>query len=1207
MQRGSTSSAARRLLAEGVASAHLDDEALIEKSSALAALLIEESAKREQGAERRRRELLSRLMNDGVGQAFTTLFTDRVFRDARADAVVDVARQLIRKLGVPEYLPPLARLQMKALLRLGPFVPALAARGVLGRLRQETSAVVLSAEGEVLRAYLARRKAEGVRVNLNLLGEAVLGEHEAQLRMLEYLALLERPDVDAISVKVSSVFSQIDLVAWHETLDTLTERLTALYETALAHRFTTQAGTSAPKLVNLDMEGYRDLELTVEAFKRALGRQELLPLTAGIALQAYLPDSFEVLRDLTEWSRARCDRGGAPIRVRLVKGANLLAERVDASQHGLTLPIFSSKAEVDASFKRMLEHACQPENARVVQLGIASHNAFDVALGLVLREQNGVHEHVTFELLEGMAGPLLRTVLDIAGDVLVYAPVVQPGALQSAIAYLMRRLDESTAEENYLRQSFVMKSGDARFAEQQQRFADAVRARHAVSSAPRRVQDRAREQPAPARGFANEPDTDFTRPANRAWLRAALEPFVSLPPLEVASRVAGERVASPKRVDGFDPSRPGVVPYSIALAGPQDVDRALQVAERAAPQLAQVPLEQRAELLRKVAVGLRRARGELIGAMLLDAGKRVDQADLEISEAIDFAEYYAESFLRVAHAHPELSLRPRGLGLVTPPWNFPLAIPAGGVLALLMSGHPVILKPALETALVALKLCEVLWSAGVASDALQLVVCEDGVAGRLVRDPRVGRVVLTGASDTARLFQTMRPGLGLVAETGGKNAIIVTARADRDQALVDVVASSFGHSGQKCSACSLLILEAPVHDDRAFLDALRDAAASLPVGSSWDARSVITPLVQEPAGPLLKALTEHEVGESWLLDPQIDVSNPRLVSPGIKLGVAEGSFMHQTELFGPVLGVMRAKDLDHALRLANGTPYGLTAGLHSLDEAEQARFVARMRAGNLYINRGITGAIVRRQPFGGLKASSFGPGAKAGGPNYVLQMCEVVQERAPSVTWAPEPRGADFVAAIRKHLDPAQRERLGVGACSYGHAYATEIGVDHDPSGVLGERNVLRYRPCDSLCVRASAQADLVDVLLALTAGRTVGTRMTLSLSPEWPERAPWLSSFSWDGFGVRLIVEHFATCTSRLANEPVERLRLIGKPEGVVARIGESMGSAVLAQPVLLTGRIELLAYVREQSVCTRYHRFGNLAAQRLLPPLRAPRSSGE
>jgi RHH-type proline utilization regulon transcriptional repressor/proline dehydrogenase/delta 1-pyrroline-5-carboxylate dehydrogenase len=1188
---------AKALLA-GVSQAHLSEELLVRTSVELAALLLEAARQEEQRPERARRALLERLMQDPTGQAFTTLLTDRVFRDRRPDAAVDAARQLIRRLGVPQYLPALARAQMIALLRFGPFVPELAAKGLFAKLHDEVGAVVLSAQDPALSGYLGKRRAQGVRVNLNQLGEAVLGEREAQARVAEYITWLARPDVDAISVKVSSVFSQIDVTAFEPTLETLSARLRAIFSAALAHRFEDAQGRARPKLVSLDMEAYRDVELTVEAFKRALDVDALLPLTAGIALQAYLPDSARFLRELTAWSQARRARGGAPIRVRLVKGANLLAERIEAAQRGLEVPVFASKAEVDASYKKLLTYACEPDHAAAVQLGIASHNVFDIALGLVLRRAQGVEAHVGFELLEGMAAPLERALhalsgaLDDESSLLVYAPVVAPSSMQTAIAYLMRRLDESTAEENFLRKSAGMRAGDESFAAEGERFASALRARNSMREEPRREQDRARAQPETNAAFRNEPDTDFSQPANRAWLVRALESARAEAEqgLLVCSQVAGERRQEGKRVAGVDPSRPGVAPYAIALAEPVDVARALDTAERAGPRLASVAIDARAALLHAVARELRAARGALIGAMVLDAGKRAEQADVEVSEAIDFADYYAESFAELARAHPQLALCPRGIGLVTPPWNFPLAIPAGGVLALLMSGHPVVLKPSLETPLVALRLCEALWRAGVERDALQLVVCEDAVGETLVRDARVGRVVLTGSSETARLFQRMRPELQLIAETGGKNAIIVTARADRDAAIVDVIASAFGHSGQKCSACSLLIAEGAVLDDPSFLKALRDAAASLPVGSAWDTRSVVTPLMQESEA-LARALDTLEPNERWLLAPERGADNPRLVAPGIKLGVAEGSFMHQTELFGPVLAVMRAEDLEHALRLANATPYGLTAGLHSLDEREHARFAQHMRAGNLYINRGITGAIVRRQPFGGFKASSFGPGAKAGGPNYVLQLCEVEERAVPEVSTPPHADAAELITAVRKHLSVRQRERVSVGACDYGRAHATFIGLEHDPSAVLGERNVLRYVPCAPLVVRAGEGAEIEDIVLALVAARTIGAQLALSVAPRRASAWPWLLQLK----GLAATAEPAAALAERLPALAADRVRCVGEREPEVIEACRMLGVTAIARPVLLSGRVELLAYVREQSVTTRVHRFGNLAGERL------------
>ncbi len=1190
-------SRARRLL-QGVRGTALSDQALEASSLELAALLAEEAQRLTRRVDRARAELLSRLMQDEQGQIFTILLTDRVYRSRDPARVVDAARTLIRGLGVPRYLPGAARAQLRALLRLGPFVPGLGARGLLARLQREAEPMVLPAEEPALTRYLALRRREGARVNLNHLGEAVLGEAEAKARVAGYVALLSRPDVESISVKLSSIFSQVDLLAWDASLDHLAERLRTIYRAALAHSYAPPQGPETFKLVHLDMEAYRDLALTLALFRRVLDEPELMPLCAGMVLQAYLPESAPLQRELTDWARARVQRGGAPIRLRVVKGANLLTERAEAALRGWAVPLLPGKHQVDASYKQMLEYGCRPEHAAAVRLGIASHNVFDLAFGMVLRAAHGVEHAVGFELLEGMADPLRRAVHAVAGDVLLYAPVCERDSMQTAIAYLMRRLDENTAEENFLRHSFGMRPGDASWQAQQQRFSAALHARHALDHTPRRRQDRRDPPPAAEalqRGFENEPDTDFSLAHNRAWLGAALARARDAGPFEVPLQIAGAERRGEPSIDGFDPSRPGVVPYRCALATAEELERALCCATEAAPRFGAMALAERRALLAEVARCLRARRAELIAAMVLDAGKRAEQADAEVSEAIDFACYYGRSFEALARAHPELTLRSRGVVLVTPPWNFPLAIPAGGTLAALMAGNAVILKPALETVHVAERLARACWDAGVPKRALQLVICEDALGSTLVSDARVDQVVLTGATATARRFFELRPGLALAAETGGKNAIIVSALADRDEAIKDVLASAFGHAGQKCSACSLLICEAEVYDDARFMQTLADAAASLPVGSSWDPCSVVTPLIRPPEGPLLRGLTALEPDERWLLPPRAHADNPRLWSPGIKLGVREGGFTQKTELFGPVLAVMRADDLDHALRLANSTPYGLTAGLHSLDEREQQRWCARMQAGNLYVNRGITGAIVRRQPFGGYKASSVGAGIKAGGPFYVAQLARAEQREPPPVLCPPEPAAAELIVAARPHLDEPTRERLGIGACSYAHAHKNHFALDHDPSALPGERNVLRYLPCDPMLLRAAATASAESVLLACAAALTSGAGFELSVCPRLASALPYLARLP----RVRLQVEDAAACAARL-QPSLLRVRAVGKPEPELLAAAEAALVHVSPEPVLLTGMLELARYHREQSVSHRYHRYGNLAAAALLRPLR-------
>jgi RHH-type proline utilization regulon transcriptional repressor/proline dehydrogenase/delta 1-pyrroline-5-carboxylate dehydrogenase len=454
----------------------------------------------------------------------------------------------------------------------------------------------------------------------------------------------------------------------------------------------------------------------------------------------------------------------------------------------------------------------------------------------------------------------------------------------------------------------------------------------------------------------------------------------------------------------------------------------------------------------------------------------------------------------------------------------------------------------------------------------------------------VGAVILTGSVETARLFLGWRPDLTLFAETSGKNAIIVTALADRDQAIRDLVRSAFGHNGQKCSAASLAICEAEVYDDRDFRRQLRDAAASLAVGPAWTLASRVTPLTREPGAALWRALTVLDEGEEWLLEPRPAVDNPRLWSPGIKLGVRPGSFLHRTECFGPVLGVMRAGDLDEAIALANATPFGLTSGLHTLDDREVARWVDRIEAGNLYVNRPVTGAIVGRQPFGGWKASSVGPGAKAGGPNYVLQLARWHQVSPPALGGEPlpEPVAAVLARCLAELADDQARALVRASAASYARAWRGHFGVEHDPAAIRGERNAFRYRPCRRVIARAStagpgAQVALAQVVLAAS---IAGVPLTVSLTPD---SASWAWLAEWGD--LERVVEADAGFVERLAHPGgAERVR-VWQPISTAARAAaNATGVAVIDAPVVASGRLELRWYLREQVVSRVVHRYGSV-----------------
>jgi RHH-type proline utilization regulon transcriptional repressor/proline dehydrogenase/delta 1-pyrroline-5-carboxylate dehydrogenase len=430
----------------------------------------------------------------------------------------------------------------------------------------------------------------------------------------------------------------------------------------------------------------------------------------------------------------------------------------------------------------------------------------------------------------------------------------------------------------------------------------------------------------------------------------------------------------------------------------------------------------------------------------------------------------------------------------------------------------------------------------------------------------------------------------LFAETSGKNAIVVTALADRDQAIRDLARSAFGHNGQKCSAASLAICEAEVYDDPGFRRQLRDAAASLAVGPAWDLASRITPLTQAPGPDLRRALTTLEDGEEWLLEPRPDGRNPQLWSPGIKLGVAAGSFFHRTECFGPVLGLMRAEHLDEAIDLANATAFGLTSGIHTLDDREIALWQDRVEAGSLYVNRPVTGAIVRRQPFGGWKASSVGPGAKAGGPNYVFQLMRWRQSALPSAPGEAltDPMAEMLDLCLAELDEPAARDLVRASAASYARAWREHFSREHDPSAVLGEQNIFRYRPCRRVLARGSIEGTEAATALCQILLATCAAGLSLSVSvPSGQAPWPWMSERD----GLSVAVEAEAALAGRLVGaDAPDRLRAWEPVSFALRAAANRAGVAVIDWPVLASGRLELRCYLREQTISRIRHRYGNI-----------------
>lgn len=1151
------------------------------KAIQLAALLVDEGHHRETQDEKKLRKELGRMMDDPSGKVFTTSLTDQCFRTQNSRRIADQIQFLLQRYGIPQYLSLFKKIQLTLFKAVGKFFAPILVPLIKVLLHKESSRFILPGEEHALSQAIQKRQKNNLRVNLNHLGEAILGEEEAQRRLQIYLEDLHKPEVEYISVKVSTIYSQLNLIAWEDTLSILAKRLKLLLRAAYENEFTRADGTHVPKFVNLDMEEYRDLDLTVELFKKVMNDPYYLNHSAGIVLQSYIPDSYKIQQDLTEWSMKRVAKGGAPIKIRIVKGANLAMEQVDASLHDWPQAPYVSKVDVDANFKRMLIYACQKEHAQAVHIGIGSHNLFDIAYAFLLRAENGVEKEVSFEMLEGMAPSIQNVVHDLAGDMLVYCPAATKHEFQNAVAYLIRRLDENTYQDNFLRDAFQLQVGSLTWQRQVEMFSKSCEILQTVSSSPQRTQNRMKTQEEqPCCNFENEQDTDWSLAQNRLWAHKILENWSRKSKEAIPLVIGGKTVVDGKGREvkaGFNPSDPQKSLYCYTLAADSDIEETLEQAVKAHHQWSKTTFQQRSKLLGQVASQLRLHRAELIGSMVADTGKTLSEADGEVSEAIDFVEYYRRNSEEVSTLQ-DLTWRSKGPVLVAPPWNFPCSIPVGGIAAALAGGNSVIFKPAPEAVLVGWTLVQLFWKAGIGRDVLQFINCEEEPQGRnLIQDSRLAVVVLTGATATAKYFLKIRPDIDLIAETGGKNAIIVSNLADRDQAVKDIVQSAFGHAGQKCSACSLVICLAEVYDDPQFLRQLRDAASSLPLGTPWNPATRLNPLIKPPGETLERGLTQLDEGEEWLLEPKQDPYNPCLWSPGIKLGVKPGSFTQQNELFGPVLGLMCAKNLEQAIKIANQTNYGLTSGLHSLDLREQNTWADNIEAGNCYINRGITGAIVQRQPFGGWKDSCFSPGAKAGGPNYIMQFMHAEQTQLPQEREKPNSQ-VQLLSNLLKDLSLEDQNLWQASVESYAFYWNHYFSQKHDPSLVLGEDNFLRYIPRKDLLLRILKKDQPVDILRVVAAAMTCGCNLTVSCSENLPFK---LTNF---------ILESDQEFLVRIKKQSIKRIRFLSKPDVAVRKNLSELGCYVILAPVLANGRVELLHDLKEQSLTIAYHRYGNL-----------------
>lgn len=875
---------------------------------------------------------------------------------------------------------------------------------------------------------LRKRRKERIGFTVDLLGEAVVSEQEADeyaarcFHLLDGLARQTRGWTDPlgkneglfpvvnVSVKISALYSQMNPADPEDAIAHLAPKLRPILRRA----------REVAAFVNFDMESYAHKNTTLELFRTLFAEPEFQDWPhAGIVIQAYLHDAERDLRDLLDWGRAR----GTRFTVRLVKGAYWDYEKIKAAQNGWRCPVFLQKPESDACFERCTRILL--DNESIVTAAFGSHNVRSIAHAQAYAEQLGIDKsRFEFQLLYGMAGPIKRALVEMGYRVREYCPV---GELLPGMSYLVRRLLENTSNEGFLKAKFSDKASATQLLRDPKSLISATPTASTersqsvapVDSSPAtQSRNGATLDTPPGDSYENAPLVNFVHPISQEKMYTALREVRGRLGLEYPIVIDGKKIWTQSLINSINPSSPKQVVGAVAEAGIPEAEAAVAAARKAFDHWCRVSVEHRAELLERVASIMDRRRFELSALEVFEVGKPWAEADGDIREAIDFLLFYAQQMrLRglprlTQHVPGEESYQhycPRGVALVIAPWNFPMAILTGMVSAALVTGNTVIMKPAEQSAVCGAMVMEMFEEAGVPPGVLNFLPGKGRIIGQhLVDHKDVHMIAFTGSREVGlRIWESAGKTLPgqlelkrVVCEMGGKNAVIIDSDADLDEAIVDTIYSAFGYQGQKCSACSRLIVLDENYDR--VIKRLVEAAASLRVGNPETPGIMVGPVIDETAYRRMLETIEAGKKEATLAFQGNVPPEGFFVPPTIFTDVKPAMRLSCEEIFGPVLSVIRVRDLDDAIRVANDTDYALTAGFFSRSPANIERVKAELVAGNVYINRSCTGAVVGRHPFGGFKMS--GGGTKAGGGDYLLQFLvpRVVTENIMRHGFAPD-------------------------------------------------------------------------------------------------------------------------------------------------------------------------------------------------------------
>jgi RHH-type proline utilization regulon transcriptional repressor/proline dehydrogenase/delta 1-pyrroline-5-carboxylate dehydrogenase len=1134
----------------------LDEKIRAEKAVSLANLVMKKALSIKTKKEKNFLRRVNKTLSNVNKKALIINLVDMTFRSKSNKKTASRIFNLLLRYGFPQELYFHQKISFYLFQFLGKNLKRVIAPIIIKIVKKLLSYAATFDEKNNLENFLMEQKEKKLKVNISSLKNDALGERDIEEQINNYINHLKNPLINGILIKISKLSSK---TSYENALQQTLENLRKILKEA----------KNSSKSITLQMENYKYFYLTVDLFKKLLLDEEFYNLSLGITLQSYLPESLKVQKELIELAKKR---KGLPIKIHIVKGAFLSFEQVFSSKRGWCQAPFLTKMETDANFKKMILLGFSLENAKFANTVICTHNIFDIAYALIVREENSSQQYTEFHMFEGRENYIKNTLHALLKDSLqIFRSVVKPKDINSAIPYLFRRIDEFSGNENFLYHTLKLNKKNKALEKLKDIFLKSLEKMKNLNNSPRFLEHKSTSSI--YNHFNNEPDTNLLLPHSLKWQKEILEKWKNYPYQTISS---DSETKNEKQINyaSFNPKKPI---YEFTLANIDQINLSIKTAKNFEFTWKNTSLEKRKELLLETAQLFRENRELLIGALMLDGGKTLKDSDEEVTRAIDAMEYYCVRTSKLEKIKTA-SFNPKGLIHISSAKTSPMCAAMINISAALITGNCVIFKPAPEVILISWIFINLFWKK-IPKEALQFISCNNKNANTILLNPMIDTVVLHGKLKTLKEFLKINNSLDIFPSFKVKNAIIVSSAADRFLAIKNIIFSAFSYTGQKDCSASLAILEKEVYYDSNFRKNLIDATLNLEIGSNFNLKTDIPPLAYYNK-ELKEELLFLEKEEKWLLKPSQNSNNPLIWTPGIKIGVTPLNYSKSSTSI-PVLSIMKAKNFDHAMKLLNSLSSNLSAGLQSLDEKEQRKFKKKAEASNLYINRPMVGQKIKRQPCGSHKRKGF----KKGGPNYLMQFITPFQKFLPKEK-KPVNDKVNSLTSFLEKFDLSAEELGTFYASIANYSYWWQIMKKfRDTTKIVGQDNFFGYLPHKSMTLRIYENDKYLDLLRVLAAALTCNLKLEVSFCKE-------KNKINWGelNYLFKIFDETEKDFHKRILNKEIKRIRLCEKASNELKQTASETLCIIEDTPVLADARYELLNYLKEISTSFDYHRSGSL-----------------